>query len=83
MEREQKEKIFREMLILNNSASWFQTEIKNVINSMQEIESSVDYDTDAYNKYQELSGKLRYLLGKGLFENRLISKLKRQIKQLK
>ena len=83
MEAKEKEKILKEALMINVSASWYQEEIKKVINQIQEIESSIDYNHEAALEYQRLQGKLSYLLGKGLFENRLIRLFKSKIKQLK
>ena len=69
--------------MINVSASWYQTEIKAVISKIQNLESSIDYDPNAAREYGQLQGQLSYLLGKGLFENRLIRRFKNKISSLK
>jgi hypothetical protein len=83
MEAREKEKILKEALMINISATWYQTEIKKVINRIQELEPSIDYDSEASKEYKERQGQLSYLLGKGLFENRLIRLFKKRIRLIK
>ena len=82
MDTKSKEKILKHALMLNISISWYQMEMRKVIEKIQEIESSIDYDEESAELYKNLQGKLSYLLGKGLFENRLIRRFKRIIKKI-
>jgi hypothetical protein len=83
MDTKNKEEILLQALAINFSVGWYQKEIKEVIEKIQEIEGSIDYDNDAASLYRDLQGRLSYLLGKGLFENRLIRQFKKKIEKCK
>jgi hypothetical protein len=82
MDTKNKEEILLQALAINFSVGWYQKEIKEVIEKIQEIEGSIDYDNDAASLYRDLQGRLSYLLGKGLFENRLIRQFKKKIEKM-
>lgn len=85
MQTDTHNQIVRQLLMQNNSTSWFLDQTRKVIVKMQKIEKDLSLNEDSeearqqLEEYHVLHGKLNYLLGKGLFEKRVMSNLKKKI----
>lgn len=72
MRNVKQEQLFRAILIQNASTSWHQQQMRLVLQEIQQIEDSLLQTPTTSARYEQLQGMLSYLMGKGLFERKLI-----------
>ncbi len=82
MQNEKQKRLLDSLLIQNESVSWYQKEMIQVLTQLKAIEDNGNLDGEnTVFLYHELQGKLFYLLGKGIFERKIQEYIKQQIKK--
>lgn len=74
------ESLFRAIIIQNTSTSWYQKEMRKVLEQIRQIEENVELSNPiTEHLYYRLQGQLHYLIGKGLFEKKSLIRFRYQI----
>ena len=59
----------------NASTTWYQHQMRQVLAEIELIEQGLFHGDSVGQRYFQLQGQLTYLLSKGIFERKLLSKL--------